>query len=97
MKFILVMTILTILLQNGASGTSVWTFIHDLIQNNVAGIPAIHEKTEWDFDPEVGKSRRIQYEGLNGRLGEDLIARLGMGIGYKGPWGTSINGKSGTR
>jgi len=48
------------------------------------------QKTEWNFDPEVGKQRRIRYEQENGRFGEYAIAKLGMGIGYKGPWGTPV-------
>lgn len=36
------------------------------------------QKTEWDFDPEVGKQRRIRYEQENGRFGEIAIAKLGM-------------------
>ncbi|XP_017794141.1 PREDICTED: uncharacterized protein LOC108575758 [Habropoda laboriosa] len=67
----------------------VLSFIHDLLQYNIAGIPLIHERTEWDFDPEVGKQRRARYEEENGRYGELAIAKIGMGIGYKGPWGTS--------
>ncbi|XP_077258031.1 uncharacterized protein LOC143895087 [Temnothorax americanus] len=66
---------------------TVYRFLHDLIQYNIAGVPAVHEKTEWNFDPEVGKQRRSQYEQENGRFGEYAIAKLGMGIGYQGPWG----------
>lgn len=51
----------------------------------------VTQKTEWDFDPEVGKQRRIRYEHENGHLGQYAIAKLGMGIGYKGPWGTIKN------
>ncbi|KOC61580.1 hypothetical protein WH47_06282, partial [Habropoda laboriosa] len=49
----------------------------------------VAQRTEWDFDPEVGKQRRARYEEENGRYGELAIAKIGMGIGYKGPWGTS--------
>ncbi|KAG7197381.1 hypothetical protein KM043_018487 [Ampulex compressa] len=66
------------------------TFIQDFIQHNVAGVPTIHQATEWDFDPEVGKKRRVRYEEENGRRGELAIAKIGMGIGYKGPWGTYV-------
>lgn len=48
------------------------------------------QKTNWDFDPEVGKQRRIRYEQENGRYGKYAIAKIGMGIGYKGPWGTPV-------
>ncbi|KYM97605.1 hypothetical protein ALC62_11899 [Cyphomyrmex costatus] len=69
---------------------TVYRLLYDVIQSNVAGIPLVHEKTEWDFDPEVGKQRRIRYEQENGRFGEYAIAKLGMGIGYKGPWGEPV-------
>lgn len=67
-----------------------YRFLHDFIQHNVAGEPIVHEKTEWDFDPTVGKQRRIRYERENGRFGVHAIAKLGMGIGYKGPWGALV-------
>ncbi|XP_076621472.1 uncharacterized protein LOC143341936 [Colletes latitarsis] len=72
-----------------ASPVGAFSFIHDLVQYNVAGVPLIHEQTHWDFDPEVGKLRKIRYEEENGRHGELAIAKIGMGIGYKGLWGTS--------
>ncbi|EFN62568.1 hypothetical protein EAG_12362, partial [Camponotus floridanus] len=50
--------------------------LRDLIQYNVAGPPVFHE-ANWDFDPEAGKQRRIQYERDNGRFGEYAIAKLG--------------------
>ncbi|XP_033323335.1 uncharacterized protein LOC117218798 [Megalopta genalis] len=68
----------------------VLTFLTDFIQQNLVGTPVIHEKTEWDFDPEVGKQRRIRYEQENGRYGEIAIAKNGMGVGYKGSWGTPV-------
>ncbi|XP_076763130.1 uncharacterized protein LOC143430640 [Xylocopa sonorina] len=64
--------------------------IIDLLQFNVLGVPVVHEITEWDFDPEVGKQRRVRYEQENGRRGELAIARLGMGLGYKQPWGVVV-------
>ncbi|EFN86537.1 uncharacterized protein LOC105181362 isoform X1 [Harpegnathos saltator] len=69
----------------------VFRLIHDLIQHNIAGVPVTHQKTEWDFDPEVGKQRRVRYEQENGRFGETAIAKIGMGIGYKGPWGKLVD------
>ncbi|XP_076173189.1 uncharacterized protein LOC143149562 [Ptiloglossa arizonensis] len=74
---------------SAAGPVSVFSFIHDLVQYNVAGVPLIHEQTQWDFDPEIGKQRRIRYEQENGRHGEVAIAKIGMGIGYKGSWGAS--------
>lgn len=39
----------------------VYSLIRDLIQWNVAGIPAIHKTYEFDFDPEISIKRREQY------------------------------------
>ena len=33
----------------------------EFIQNNLIGIPLVHETQEFDFDPEVSKKRREQY------------------------------------
>ncbi|XP_043590079.1 uncharacterized protein LOC122571011 [Bombus pyrosoma] len=63
----------------------IFSFIHDLVQYNVAGIPLIHKKTQWNFDPEDGKQRRIRYEKENGRHGEIAIAKVGMGVGIQEP------------
>ncbi|KOX70538.1 hypothetical protein WN51_02594 [Melipona quadrifasciata] len=68
-----------------AQEISIFSFIHDLIQYNVAGIPLIHEQTQWDFNPEDGKQRRIRYEKENGRHGEIAIEKIGMGVGNKEP------------
>ncbi|XP_008554804.1 uncharacterized protein LOC103576387 [Microplitis demolitor] len=71
---------------------TVWTLIHDAVQNNIAGIPIVHQHTEWDFHPDQGKARREQYETLNGPLGKDLIERLGNGMKYfTGPWGNKVS------
>ncbi|XP_018363247.1 PREDICTED: uncharacterized protein LOC108761300 isoform X1 [Trachymyrmex cornetzi] len=89
-----IIVLMTLLLHSeiivSVTDATVYRLLHDLVQYNVAGIPLVHEKTEWNFDPEVGKQRRIQYEQENGRFGEHAIAKLGMGIGYKGPWGDSV-------
>ncbi|XP_053973251.1 uncharacterized protein LOC128873592 [Hylaeus volcanicus] len=66
---------------SAANPITVFSFIHDLVQYNVAGVPLIHEQTQWDFEPEVGKQRRVKYEQENGRHGEIAIAKIGMGIG----------------
>lgn len=39
----------------------VYRLITETLQNNVAGAPVTHERTEWDFDPEVSKKRRQLY------------------------------------
>ncbi|KAL0099249.1 hypothetical protein PUN28_020075 [Cardiocondyla obscurior] len=69
---------------------TIYRFLHDIIEYNLAGIPAVHEKTEWNFDPEVGKLRRIRYEQENGHFGEYAIEKLGKGIGYGGSWGKLV-------
>ncbi|XP_012057493.1 PREDICTED: uncharacterized protein LOC105620613 [Atta cephalotes] len=88
---ILIIMLMTLLLHSeiivSVTDATVYRFLHDFLQNNVAGIPLVHKKTEWNFDPEISKQRRIQYEKENGRFGEYAIAKLGMGIGYKDPWG----------
>lgn len=56
------------------------TIIKNLIQGNLAGVPAIHEITEWDFDPEVAIKRRELFERSHGFRGERLIERMGLGL-----------------
>ncbi|XP_015118190.1 uncharacterized protein LOC107041895 [Diachasma alloeum] len=87
-KYLLVVTVF--MMTARGSQSNLLTLVHDLVQNNVAGIPIIHEKTEWDFDPNDGKIRRVQYEAVNGWRGQDLINRLGGSAGFKGPWGTKV-------
>ncbi|XP_025988600.2 uncharacterized protein LOC120356783 [Solenopsis invicta] len=91
---ILIIVLMTLLLHGEISvsivDATIYRFVHDIVQFNVAGVPAAHEKTEWDFDPEDSKQRRILYEQENGRFGKYAIAKLGMGIGYKGPWGELV-------
>lgn len=56
------------------------TIITNLIQSNLAGVPIVHQITEWDFDPEVAIKRRELFERANGFRGERLIERMGLGI-----------------
>jgi hypothetical protein len=35
--------------------------IRTLVQWNVAGIPLVHKKVEYDFDPDVSQKRREQF------------------------------------
>lgn len=42
-----------------------YSLIRDLLQWNVAGIPAYHQVTEWDFDPDISQKRREQYYEVN--------------------------------
>lgn len=59
------------------------TIIKNLIQGNLAGVPVIHEITEWDFDPEVAIKRRELFERAHGFRGERLIERMGLGLDGK--------------
>lgn len=51
-----------------------------LIQNNLLGGPAVHQVTEWDFDPDVAVRRREVFQDTNGFRGEKLIERIGLGV-----------------
>lgn len=39
----------------------VFSIVRELLQWNVAGIPAYHQVTDWDFDPDVSQKRREQF------------------------------------
>ncbi|XP_050455287.1 uncharacterized protein LOC126853511 [Cataglyphis hispanica] len=84
---ILIVTLIALLLHSetliSIADPLAYQIIRDLIQYNVAGPPAFHETTHWDFDPEAGKQRRIQYERDNGRFGEHAIAKLGTMDSWK--------------
>lgn len=54
--------------------------IRNLIQNNLVGLPVIHQTSEWEFDPEVALKRRELFQSANGFRGEKLIERIGLGI-----------------
>ncbi|XP_070507291.1 uncharacterized protein [Chironomus tepperi] len=58
----------------------VFSLVRDILQWNVAGLPLIHQKTEWDFDPEVAKLRREQYYELHGFRAAKYLERIGQGI-----------------
>ena len=36
----------------------IYRLITETLQNNVAGEPITHERTNWDFDPDVSQKRR---------------------------------------
>lgn len=63
-----------------AYGSCAINFVKDLLQYNVFGIPVLHKKQEWTFDPDEGPRRSRQYQELNGRFGEKAIERLGLGV-----------------
>nr|XP_017027118.2 uncharacterized protein LOC108078064 [Drosophila kikkawai] len=54
--------------------------ITETLQNNVAGEPILHERTNWDFDPEAAKRARSLYYEKNGFRSAKFIERLGVGL-----------------
>ncbi|XP_017051570.1 uncharacterized protein LOC108095144 [Drosophila ficusphila] len=54
--------------------------ITETLQNNVAGEPILHERTQWDFDPEAAKRARSLYYEKNGFRSSKFIERLGVGL-----------------
>ncbi|KAH8252829.1 hypothetical protein KR032_001994, partial [Drosophila birchii] len=54
--------------------------ITETLQNNVAGEPILHERTNWDFDPEAAKRARSLYYEKNGFRSSKFIERLGVGL-----------------
>ncbi|XP_030388390.1 uncharacterized protein LOC115634671 [Scaptodrosophila lebanonensis] len=54
--------------------------ISETLQNNVAGEPITHERTEWNFDPEAAKKARALYYEKNGYRSAAFIERLGVGL-----------------
>uniref|UniRef100_A0A1I8NR84 Uncharacterized protein n=1 Tax=Stomoxys calcitrans TaxID=35570 RepID=A0A1I8NR84_STOCA len=57
----------------------VYRLLSDVLQNNVAGAPVLHERTEWTFDPESAKNARALFYETNGFRGEKYIERIGVG------------------
>lgn len=58
-------------------------YIRNSIRNlvyNAVGTPEVHQRQQWVFDPDAGRRRSVQYQQINGRLGELAIERLGLGI-----------------
>ncbi|KAH8371044.1 hypothetical protein KR093_005965, partial [Drosophila rubida] len=54
--------------------------ITETLQNNVAGEPVTHERTNWNFDPEAAKKARSIYYEKNGFRSAKFIERLGVGL-----------------
>ncbi|KAH8280384.1 hypothetical protein KR018_005233, partial [Drosophila ironensis] len=54
--------------------------ITETLQNNVAGEPILHERTEWNFDPEAAKKARALYYEKNGFRSSKFIEQLGVGV-----------------
>ncbi|XP_036332324.1 uncharacterized protein LOC118743666 [Rhagoletis pomonella] len=54
--------------------------ITETLQNNVAGEPITHVRTDWDFDPEISQKRRALFYETNGYRAAKFIERLGLGL-----------------
>lgn len=39
----------------------IYRLITEALENNVAGEPITHQRTEWNFDPEISQKRRNLY------------------------------------
>ncbi|EDW85949.2 uncharacterized protein Dwil_GK22872 [Drosophila willistoni] len=81
--FILTCSILLILQTSQPADGFILRLITETLQNNVAGEPITHERTEWNFDPEAAKKARAIYFEKNGFRSSKFIERLGVGLdGY---------------
>uniref|UniRef100_A0A0K8UBZ5 Uncharacterized protein n=1 Tax=Bactrocera latifrons TaxID=174628 RepID=A0A0K8UBZ5_BACLA len=78
-KYVLVtlLIVLTILSQSEASVVRLLT---ETLQNNVAGEPITHVRTEWDFDSEVSQKRRALFYETHGYRAAKFIERIGLGL-----------------
>ena len=64
--------LLLLLVQIEKSEPFIYRLITETLQNNVAGEPITHERTDWDFDPDISQKRRslfyevsTKYNGLS--------------------------------
>ncbi|XP_011196315.1 uncharacterized protein LOC105221224 [Zeugodacus cucurbitae] len=78
-KFVLV-TIAILLAILPRSEAFVTRLITETLQNNVAGEPITHVRTEWDFDPEVSQKRRALFYETHGYRAAKFIERIGLGL-----------------
>ncbi|CAD7092319.1 unnamed protein product [Hermetia illucens] len=72
--------IISILTSTKVTAQGPFGIIKNLLQENVAGNPVIHQKSEYDFDPEVAKKRRQLFYETHGYRAEKFIERIGVGI-----------------
>ncbi|XP_005179036.1 uncharacterized protein LOC101896214 [Musca domestica] len=79
MKLITSCVLLVLLFQCHTSDAFVYRLISDLLSNNVAGAPVLHERTDWNFDPEAARNSRAIYYETHGFRGEKFIERIGVG------------------
>ncbi|KAI8127211.1 hypothetical protein FF38_13962 [Lucilia cuprina] len=61
------------------SESFIYRLITETLQNNVAGEPITHKRTEWDFDPEISQKRRSLFYETHGFRGAKFIERIGVG------------------
>ncbi|XP_067634156.1 uncharacterized protein [Eurosta solidaginis] len=54
--------------------------ITETLQNNVAGEPITHKRTEWDFDPGISQKRRGLFYETHGYRAAKFIERIGLGL-----------------
>uniref|UniRef100_A0A1A9WMU4 Uncharacterized protein n=1 Tax=Glossina brevipalpis TaxID=37001 RepID=A0A1A9WMU4_9MUSC len=57
----------------------IYRLITEALENNVAGEPITHQKTTWDFDPEISKRRRALFYETHGFRAAKFIERIGLG------------------
>ncbi|TMW44079.1 hypothetical protein DOY81_010837 [Sarcophaga bullata] len=57
----------------------IYRLITETLQNNVAGEPITHERTNWDFDPDVSQKRRSLFYETHGFRAAKFIERIGVG------------------
>ncbi|XP_034101993.1 uncharacterized protein LOC132792839 [Drosophila nasuta] len=83
MRFVFLFICLFLLLGSQSTDGFIIRFITETLQNNVAGEPVIHERTNWNFDPEGAKKARAIYYEKNGYRSAKFIESIGVGLdGY---------------
>ncbi|SPP73782.1 uncharacterized protein LOC117583330 [Drosophila guanche] len=71
--------LLVLLLLSQPAEGFILRLITETLQNNVAGEPITHDRTEWNFDPNAAKNARALYFEKNGFRSSKFIERLGAG------------------
>ncbi|XP_055855217.1 uncharacterized protein LOC129918617 [Episyrphus balteatus] len=80
-KFVLILIALCTLLNTiHRSEAVVYRLITETLQNNIAGEPITHERTNWDFNPDISKARRGLFYEKHGFRASKFIESLGIGI-----------------
>ncbi|XP_065370027.1 uncharacterized protein LOC135962178 [Calliphora vicina] len=71
--------IVMLFVQFQQSESFIYRLITETLQNNVAGEPITHKRTEWDFDPEISQKRRSLFYESHGFRAAKFIERIGVG------------------